>query len=73
MEAIRRLETVDFSAFVAIVAAGLGKKRSDVEDDVYEIGMPDLTQPLSEYVTLLANGGRPIKAPSKGDAPEGEA
>jgi len=69
-EALRRLAGFDLDAYVAIVAAGLGKKPSDVEDAVYEAGLPNLTEALSEYVGLLSNGGRPFKSES---SPEGEA
>lgn len=57
----RRLATYDLAAYVAIVAAGLGKTSKEVEAAVYNNGMVELTKPLSDYVNLLANGGRPLK------------
>lgn len=61
-EAFRRLAAFDLDAYVAVVAAGTNKKAADVEDAVFAAGMPNLTEKLSEYVGLLANGGRPAKS-----------
>ena len=71
MEAFNRLAVFDMSAYVAIVAAGLGKKRADVEDDVFHTGLDKLTDKLSEYVGLLLRAGRPADADK--DAKSGEA
>ena len=70
MEAFKRLAEFDHGAYVAIVAAGIGKKRSEVDEDVFKTGLPVLTGPLSDYVGLLSRGGRP--EPVEG-APVGEA
>lgn len=68
--AFQRIGAFDFDAYVTVMAAGLGKKPSDIEDAVYQNGMPDLVEPLSEFVSLLMNGGRP-RAPAE-PAPSGE-
>lgn len=57
-EAFRLLAAFDATAYTIIVAAGLNKKPGDVEDAVYRTGLPDLTEGLSDYVALLANGGK---------------
>lgn len=57
----RKLAALDLDAYIAVVAVGLDKKPADVEEAVFATGMPDLVEPLSNYVTLLANGGRPLK------------
>ena len=67
IEAARRIEALDHTAAVAIVAAGLNKQRADVEEDVYAAGLTNLAQPLSEYVILLANGGKAPKFEADGD------
>ena len=70
MEALRRVSALDLGAMITIVAFGLDEKQRDVEDDVWAAGT-DLVQPLSDYLTLLANGGRPIKSekePKSGEA-----
>lgn len=72
--AYQRLATFDFSTYVAIVAAGLGKKVSDVEGKVYATGIAPLSAPLSRFVQLLANGGKEPKEIEEGEAvPSGEA
>ena len=69
--ALARLATMDQDAYFLIVAAGLGKRPVDVEQAVYETGLTTLTEALSNYVLLLANGGKPLAAAE--DAGEGEA
>ena len=57
--ALDRLRALDLNAYIAIVAAGLGKDARDVEDKVYTTGMSDLILPLMKFVNMLGNGGRP--------------
>jgi hypothetical protein len=72
MEAGRCLQVFDLAAYTAIVSAGLAEPRDKVESGVYEAGMRALVQPLSDFVTMLANGGRPM--PKDGEGPKtGEA
>ncbi len=59
-EAFNRLQRFDFAAYVAIVAAGLGKDPKEVEARVFEAGMSDLCGPLSAYVGFLSRGGKPL-------------
>jgi len=70
--ALARLATMDQDAYFLIVAAGLGKKPIDVEQAVYETGLTNLTEPLSNFVLMLANGGKPLVAAEEGSG-EGEA
>ncbi len=70
-EVLRKLAGFDLDAYVYVVAAGLGRKPADVEEAVYSTGLVNLTEKLSEYVTLLANGGKPLA--SSGDGKTGEA
>ena len=37
---------------------------------MFATGLPDLTEPLSTYVNLLANGGKPMKTTETGDSGE---
>ena len=71
-EAFRALARFDLDAYITIVAAGLNKKPSEVEDAVYALGLPTLVEPLTKYVEYLSNGGKPLKA-VVGDAAPGEA
>jgi hypothetical protein len=68
---LRRLQDFDQEAYIYVVAAGLSKRPVDVEQIVYETGMPDLNDKLSEYVSLLSNGGRPLKKADPA-APQGD-
>lgn len=70
--ALARLANMDQDAYFLIVAAGLGKRPVDVEQAVYDTGLTMLTESLSAYVLLLANGGRPLAAPGESEG-EGEA
>jgi hypothetical protein len=60
MQAVGRFE---FDAIVLVVAQGLGKVKSDemgeVADQVYRTGLTDIVPKLTEFLTNLANGGRP--------------
>ena len=72
MDALRKVESLDLEAFVFIVAAGLNKRPVDVEESVYDVGTMALVQPVSDFVTLLANGGKPIKAAAQDGSAPGE-
>jgi hypothetical protein len=65
-EAYQRIAKMDLAAYVAIVAAGVGAKGTPkgLDDQIYQTGMPSLVEPLTEYLNLLANGGR-SPAPAK--------
>jgi hypothetical protein len=71
VDAQERLNKVDQSAYVAIVAAGLDKKPGDVEEAVFAAGLDNLLAPLFTYVGALARGGRDPNAKTE-DAPAGE-
>lgn len=71
MSAYRRLIEFDLETYVAIIAAGLGKKRQDVEEDVFRNGLGDLSEPLAQFVGYLSNGGRDPSG--KEEAKPGEA
>ncbi|GAA0030221.1 hypothetical protein [Bradyrhizobium ottawaense] len=58
--AIFKIGALDLDTYAGVVAAGLGKKASEVEDAVFQSGLVNLTAPLVEFVTLLANGGKPL-------------
>lgn len=73
IEAYRKLMAFDFEAYVAIVASGLGKKRQEVEDDVFKTGLASLSEPLAEFVGYLSNGGRDPAEKDQEEAKPGEA
>lgn len=57
---IGRLGMLDHDTYVGVVAAGLGKKPSEIEGKVYAAGLVNLTAPLVTFVTYLGNGGKPM-------------
>ena len=65
VDVARRLSSFDLDAYVAVVAAGLDRKPSEVEEAVYSTGMVKLNEPVSSFVTALANGGKPIDEAAK--------
>ncbi len=66
---VGRLQAADLDFYILVVAAGLGKKNSEVEMDVYKTGMPALGMEVVKFVNILANGGKPYEA----ETSEGEA
>lgn len=71
---LQRLVAQDFTTYVALVAAGLGKKPEDIEAKVYEVGLDVLNEPLTKFVKSLNSGGRDPDAPvSDGDNTTGES
>ncbi len=71
---VNRLQAADLDFYVLVVAAGLGKKETEIENAVYLTGLPALSADLVTFVNILANGGKPFDADaqSSGDA-TGEA
>lgn len=68
-----RLGMLDLDAYVAVAAAGLGKRPSEVEDKVYRAGVINLTGAFVTYVAYLGNGGKPVTEAAGDGAPAGEA
>jgi hypothetical protein len=58
------LQRYNMQAFIDVVVTGAGAEGRDAKalrDRTVLEGMPSLMGPVSEFVTILANGGRPIK------------
>ena len=63
-QAMNKVASGDLEAFTAVVRYGMGI-RSDtegkfVEQQVFRAGILRLTAPLTEFVLICANGGKPI-------------
>ncbi|WP_448043814.1 hypothetical protein [Bradyrhizobium liaoningense] len=71
--AIARLGMLDHNIYVAVAAAGLGKKPSEIEAKVYSAGLVNLTAPFVTFVTYLGNGGKPFAPAAEDGAEMGEA
>ena len=61
-EAMRQVSNFKLSGYVAIIAAGLGRKQTEIREAVFREGLTNLVGPVTEYTTLLANGGRKPEA-----------
>ncbi|TPM39378.1 hypothetical protein FJ951_27105 [Mesorhizobium sp. B2-2-3] len=59
MGALRGLANLDLDVATSIVADGLGKKPSEVEETVWRTGIANLNADLTRFVMIVANGGRP--------------
>lgn len=68
---LNKLLAYDLDYFVTVIAAGMDKKPSQVEERVFKTGLPKLLPNVSLYVGYLANGGRPVD-PDAGDKDTGE-
>jgi hypothetical protein len=64
-KAIDALGNFDIDVMTSIITLGMdltGREAKDVADKVWRTGMADLTVPVIQYLTILANGGRPVDA-----------
>lgn len=64
----QKLLASDLDAYVTVIQHGLGLKTEaetkGLRDKVWSAGMNSLVLPLVEFVSMLANGGRPVEEPS---------
>lgn len=61
---LRRLQTMDFNAYVNVINIGTGAKgqaAKDMEASIFRTPVGDMVGPLVEYVAVLMNGGRPVE------------
>lgn len=75
MAAVDAVGKFDFDTMVNVIALGLGaegKEARDLADKVYSTGMADLVAPVIRYLSILANGGRPVEdaGGEGGDSPQ---
>lgn len=61
MQAVGRFELDTISL---VIALGLGRVKpnevNDVAEQVYRTGLTDLVPKVTEFLTIIANGGRPV-------------
>lgn len=65
--AVEALSRFDLDVLVNVVALGLGKKPSEVEEAVWRTGVSELAPRAIEFATIIANGGRPVADGGSGD------
>jgi hypothetical protein len=73
VSAMQSVAKFEFDVVVNVIALGLGKVKpaevNEVAEQVYATGMTDLVPKVTEFLTILANGGRPITAGGEENPP----
>ena len=59
MAAFKGLSDLDLDMATGIIAVGLGKKPTEVEETVWRTGIASLIPGLTSFLSNIANGGRP--------------
>lgn len=68
--AIERAARFDHDTIVSCVALGLGKTVKEIEEAAWQTGLATLAPPVMEFLSMIANGGRPRSGGS--ESPKGE-
>lgn len=74
--AVRAVGNFDFDMIVSVVTLGLGAKGEEakaIPEKVWRTGLTDLVGPISDYLTIIANGGRPITGGEEAADPQASA
>jgi len=61
--AVERIGKFDLDTMIQVVTLGLnatGKEAQTIPDKVWETGMTELVAPVTKFLSILANGGRPV-------------
>ncbi len=71
--AIQSVSNFDIDVITSVVGLGLGwdaKAQTALPDMVYETGVGSLVVPVTRYLVILANGGRPAGEDEGGEGDE---
>ena len=60
MSAVERVTLFDLEVITSVVAAGLDRPTKEIADDVWRTGCADLAPHVINFLSILANGGRPV-------------
>lgn len=64
MAAVNAVARFDIEVMTSVIALGLDIRKpaeiNDMAEKVYSTGMADLVEPVTQYLSILANGGRPV-------------
>lgn len=64
ISAINAIGRFDLETMVTVIALGLGKTGTrdvqDLAEKVYSTGITELVEPVTQFLTIVANGGRPV-------------
>ncbi|ETA72341.1 MULTISPECIES: hypothetical protein [Mesorhizobium] len=71
--AVRSVGNYDFDVIVSVVTLGLGatgQEAKAIPEKVWRTGLTDLIGPVSTYLTIIANGGRPMSGGEEAADPQ---
>ncbi|MEO9230370.1 MAG: hypothetical protein ABI216_15700 [Devosia sp.] len=73
VSALQAVSRFDFDVISSVIALGLNKTsprdQQDIAEKVYETGLSDLIEPVTNFLAILANGGRPVTAKASDENP----
>lgn len=65
ISAVQAVGRFDFETMVTVIALGLGKTGTrdvqELAEKVYTTGVTELVEPVTKFLTIIANGGRPVE------------
>lgn len=65
MAAVQAVGRFDLEVMTSVIALGLNvttpREINDLAERVWSTGMADLVEPVTRYLSVLANGGRPVE------------
>jgi hypothetical protein len=74
--ALQRIQASDLDAYVSVIQHAIGMRTEaetkGLREKVWGTGLNRLVLPLTEYVLMLANGGRALDEPAEDDASQGK-
>ena len=66
MSAVQAVARLELEVITSVIAMGLNvttpREINDLAEKVWSTGVVDLVDPVTRYLTILANGGRPVEA-----------
>lgn len=69
--AVQAVSRFDFETIVSVIALGTGVSQARevqaLAEKVYSSGLTDLVEPVTRFLTIVANGGRPVAAGGEGE------
>jgi hypothetical protein len=66
MSAVQAVARLELEVITSVIAMGLNittpREINDLAEKVWSTGVVDLVEPVTKYLTILANGGRSVEA-----------
>lgn len=71
--ALQAVAGLDFDTIVHVIGLGIGAEGRDLKalpEKVYSTGLAELVAPVTRYLVIIANGGRPVDDTDGGEGDE---